>query len=381
MLAVVNGTLVLENTLLPDGVLLIEGERIAAVGTGESLPVPEGAEILDAGGAFVGPGFVDIHVHGGDGALLCEEPERVARHFLRSGETTVLAALYYNMSRGDFVAAAHRVRKAMETAGNLRGLYMEGPYMNPEFGAMPEKNLWKGPIRREDYLPVLEAAGDLAKVWVVAPEREGVKDFLRDAKAANPGAVISMGHSRATPEQAMEVKPLGLKLLTHCMDATGRQTQWRGTRGSGPDEACLLDDDMYAEVICDSGAAHVNRDLLRLIRKCKGTDRVVLITDSNVTETESPPHLRNYTDLVFDDNGDLAGSRLTMDAACRNMKHHTGSTMCEVFCMAARNPARVIGMDGDIGTIEAGKYADLVFVDEEYTVKNVMLKGALQQLR
>ena len=379
MTVIENANIVLETDVLWDGVILVDGERIAAVGKRGEIAVPEDAEVIDAGGAYVGPGFVDIHVHGGDGALLCDEPERISAHFLRRGETTVLAALYYNMSGEEFLAAARRVRKAMETGGNLRGLYMEGPYMNPEFGAMPEKNLWKGPICREEYLPILEAAAELAKVWVIAPEREGIEDFLRDVKGKNPDAVIGMGHSRATPEEAARLKKYGLSLLAHCMDATGRQSRWRGTRGAGPDEACLLDDDMYAEVICDSGAVHVNRDLLRLILKVKGTDKVVLITDSNVTDAESPAHLQKYTDLVFDDNGDLAGSRLTMDAACRNMLRHTGCSIPDVFCMASRNPARVIGMDGEIGTVENGKFADLVFVDAEFCVKNVMLRGILQK--
>ena len=379
MTAVTNGKIVLEDRVLENGVLLIDGERIAAVGNRGEVTLPKDAEILDADGAFVGPGFVDIHVHGGEGALLCDEPERISAHFLRHGETTVLAALYYHMCKEEFLSASRRVREAMESCGNLRGLYMEGPYMNPEFGAMPEKNLWKGEIRRQDYLPILEAAADLAKVWVIAPERDGIEDFLRDVKAAAPAAVISVGHSRATPGEIGGLKKYGIRLLTHCMDATGWRSLWRGTRGAGPDEACLLDDDMYAEVICDSGAVHVNRDLLRLIWKVKGTDKVVLITDSNVTDAESPAHLQKYSDLVFDDNGDLAGSRLTMDAALRNMMEHTGCTVWEAFCMASRNPARVIGMEKEIGTVDAGKFADLVFLDETYNVKNVMLRGVLQQ--
>ena len=374
-----NANIVLETEILCDGVILVDGERIAAVGKRGEIAIPADAERIDAEGAYVGPGFVDIHVHGGDGALLCDEPERISAHFLRHGETTVLAALYYNMSREEFLAASHRVRSGMETAGNLRGLYMEGPYMNPEFGAMAEKNLWKGPICREDYLPILDAAADLAKVWVIAPEREGIEGFLQDVKEKAPDAVISMGHSRAVPDEAQRLKKYGLRLLTHCMDATGRQSRWRGTRGAGPDEACLMDDDMYAEVIADSGAVHVNRDLLRLILKVKGADKVVLITDSNVTDAESPPHLQKYADLVFDDNGDLAGSRLTMDAACGNMLRHTGCSMPEVFLMASRNPARIIGLDGEIGTVENGKFADLVFVDAEFCVKNVMLRGILQK--
>ena len=130
-----------------------------------------------------------------------------------------------------------------------------------------------------------------------------------------------------------------------------------------------------AELICDSGAVHVNATLQKLILKVKGMDRVILITDSNVSHELPPPGLEQYDDLSFDPAGNLAGSKLTLDRACRNIRKHTGIGMDQTFLLAARNPARAVGLDHEVGTIAPGKKANLVFVDEAFTVKKVMLEG------
>ncbi len=230
------------------------------------------------------------------------------------------------------------------------------------------------------YLPIVDAAGPDAKVWVVAPERPGIEPFVQYAKDRNPNVTISVGHSEAIPEQIRRLKQHGLRMQTHCMNATGAVSKWLGTKGCGPDEACLLDDEMYAEVICDSCGIHVNQERLQMLLKVKGADRLILITDSFPSTEQGPEELRYITDLVFDANGLLNGSRLTMDAACRNMVMHTGCSITEAFWMSSRNPARMIGMDKEIGTIEPGKKANLVFMDDAFHVKKVMLDGTFQQV-
>ena len=140
----------------------------------------------------------------------------------------------------------------------------------------------------------------------------------------------------------------------------------------------MTDSDMYAEVICDSCGIHVQPDMLRMIYANKGIDRMVLISDSYVSYEESPEDLRHITDLCFDANGFLSGSKLTMDVACRNLMRHTSCGICQAFLMASRNPARVIGIDDEVGTIEAGKKANLVFVDDMFNVNKVMLEGNFQ---
>jgi len=252
--------------------------------------------------------------------------------------------------------------------------------MNPEFGANAKYNQWLGDIVPEVYKDVVDAAGDLVKVWVVAPEREGIEGFVRYAKSVNPDVVFSVGHSRATPAQVRALKKYGLNHITHCMNATDSHSDWLGTRGAGPDEACFQDPDMYAELISDSGGVHVNADLQRMLLRIKGVDKVVLISDcSGRTDANILEHLRHMRDLSFDDNGNLAGSRLSMDMACRNIMTHTNCGIAQAFLMASRNPAQSVGLGDELGTIEAGKRADLVFVDDMFNVENVMLAGELQK--
>lgn len=382
MIAITNAKIVLEHGILFNGAVLVENDRILAVGHANELEIPSDAQIIDAKGAYVGPGFVDIHVHGGNGHFFYAEPEAAAEFFLSHGETTVMATLYYDLSRETFLESVRRVKEAMEKDGAAKaigGFYMEGPYMNPKYGASPEKNKWRGAIREEDYAEILEEAGSLAKVWAVAPEREGIEAFVRDAKAANPDAVFSVGHSEASPSQIRRLKKYGLRLQTHCMNATGRYENMKGVRGCGPDEACIADREMYAEIVCDSQGIHVHPDMLRMLVEAKGVDRLILISDSFVSYGESPEHLRHIEDLVFDDNSLLSGSKLTMDVACRNMMRHTSCGICQVFLMASRNPARILGMDHEIGTIEPGKKANLVFVDDMFHVQKVMLEGFFRQ--
>lgn len=378
---IVNAKLVLEHGIVWDGVLGIADGRIALCGPARSCEIPQQAECIDAQGLYVGPGFVDIHVHGRS-AYFYDEPEKETAFFLGHGETTILAALYYNLPKDQFLPAIQRVQAFMRSKQTcaLAGFYMEGPYMNPAYGACPEQNHWRGSIQKEDYLPIVDAAGTDAKVWVVAPERPGIEPFVQYAKERNPNITISVGHSEAIPEQIRRLKQHGLRMQTHCMNATGAVSKWLGTKGCGPDEACLLDDELYAEVICDSCGIHVNRERLQMLLKVKGADRLILITDSFPSTEQGPEELRYITDLVFDANGLLNGSRLTMDAACRSMVMHTGCSITEAFWMASRNPARMIGMDKEIGTIEPSKKANLVFMDDAFHVKKVMLDGTFQQI-
>lgn len=383
MICIHNAKVVLENGILFDGIVLIDDGRIVAVGDRRTLEIPADAELVDAGGAYVGPGFVDIHNHGGNNCQFDADPAGAAEFFLQHGETTVLATLYYNLSKEQFLESTRRVRAVMETeqGKNIAGFYMEGPYMNPKYGASPEKNQWRGPITREDYTQIVDCAGPAVRVWAIAPEREGIEPFMAYAKEVNPQVSFAVGHSEATFAQIRKLKKYGLHIQTHCMDATGQSTAWLGTRGNGPDEACFLDPDMYAELICDSVGAHVSPVMQRLMLHNKGVERMILITDSYVGRTESPEGLRHVKDLTFDDNGNLCGSRMTMDMACRNIMTHTNCGIAQAFLMASLNPARAIGMDEEVGSIEVGKRANLVLVDDVFHVEKVMLEGRFQKER
>lgn len=379
ILSIINAKIVLETQIIENGVLLIENGKIKDFGTIDNIKIPTDSIVCDAEDLYVGPGFVDIHCHGGNKYRFDIDPVGAANYFLKCGTTTILPTFYTDIGCDEYIEAIERVLSAVKdnSAKNIGGLYMEGPYTNEKYGAIPEKNHWRGEIKATDYEKVVKAAGKFAKVWVIAPEREGIEPFLKMARQVNPEVTVSVGHSEATPSQVENFKKYGIRLLTHCMDATGRAPCPSGTRNCGPDEACFLDDDMYAEVICDSQGIHVNPDMLKLILKIKGKDRIVLISDCFVSDEKSPPKLAHISDISFGASGELCGSKLTMNVACRNMVKHTGISITDAFLMASRNPSEVIGMNKEIGTIAIGKRADLVFVNNNFDVKKVILKGEI----
>ncbi len=374
--AIVNANLITENGIIYDGTLIIKDGKIADFGPAASVKVPEGAAVLDAGGRYVGPGFVDIHCHGGDGKKFEELPAETAKHFLSHGETSVLATLYYDLSFDDMKASARRIQSAIAdgSAPNIAGIYMEGPYLNPKYGACPEKNKWKDRINPAVARELCECLGDTVKVWAVAPEREGIEEFVKIAKSVNPSAQIAYAHTEATPAEVFALKKYGLRIQTHSTNATKTLPTLAGTRNCGPDEACLFDPDIYAEMISDSLAIHVHPDMQRLIYRIKGADRLILISDSTAFDYDVPEEMKKCDDLNFDASGDLAGSKLTLDMAARNMMAHTPAGLCEVFKMASLTPARAAGLS-DVGSIEIGKRANLVLCDDRVRLSAVILDG------
>ena len=379
MLYIKNANVVLENGILWDGAIVVGDDRIVAVGKEAALPVPAGAEVVDAEGLYVGPGFVDIHVHGGGGYSTALQPLEAAAYFLENGTTSLLSSPSYSSPFAEFLQMIRTVnacRDTCEIAKVIKGFYMEGPYMNPKYGAYAHLNPWRAPISEAQYKVLVDEAGDFARVWAIAPEREGLAPFMDYARKVNPNVRFAVGHCEATPDQIRALSHYGLNLQTHSQNATGRLPVPLGTRSSGPDEYFMMTPDTYTELICDSCAIHVSADRQRFLLHCKGVDKVILITDCTNHANPNPPELSHVTDLNFDDRGGLSGSRLTMNAACRNIMTHTNCGIAQAFLMASRNPARAIGIDDEVGTVEVGKKANLVFVDDVFHVQKVMLAGS-----
>ena len=378
LLAITHAELVMRDHMIPDAVLFVEDGIITGFGEMRDTPIPEGCEILDAEGLYVGPGFVDIHTHSDGKEFFYDNPKAV-HHHLKHGTTTVLAALYFSMNTEEFVEAMGKIRTAMKSPDckNLDGIYMEGPYMNPKFGCDREHNPWNGPVDRDKYLPILEAGWDIVKVWGLAPERENILQFVQDVKARNPAAVFSVAHSEASPQEVEALMPYGLRIGTHHTNATGDRIFYPEVRGVCVDEAVNYNREIYAELICDSRGIHVDPYMLRLVRKIKGDDRIILISDAYACDGPVPPGYDGVEDINFDWSGEIAGSKLTLDIACRNAMRHMGASVVDVFRFASYNPARAVGYT-DRGEIAVGKRADLILVDHRMNVKQVILKGEKQ---
>lgn len=361
--------------LIPCGTIVIDDEKI--VDFGKKI-CTDGMNIVDANGEYTGPGLIDIHTHAGGGHLFVTDPVKASNYLLSRGITTVLPALYFSNDRDKLIFQAKKIKSAA-TSGecdNIFGLYMEAPYMNPEFGASKESCPWRGKIKTEDYFPLLEYLKGYAKVYVIAPERPGILEFVKDAKAMDPNVRFSVGHSKATPEDIEALLPFGLCNVTHHTNATGTLQKYPECRTACVDETALYNDTLYTELICDKVGIHVEPYILRLTKKIKGDDKIILISDASA-EKGPIPKKGDYSeadDLTFDFEGEISGTKLTLSDACRNMMIHTGSSICQVFKYASTNPATMLGLN-DRGVIKKGNIANLVTVDHLFNVKSVYLNG------
>ena len=380
MKAIVNTKLILEDGIVFDGVITYENGRIVSLGKAGEVEIPEGAEILDAQGLYTAPGLVDLHNHGGADFLFHEDPAHCCEFFLKHGQTTVLPTFYCNLTAEQMMEGLAKIEALAGTDAYkmIPGLYMEGPYM-AGFGSNQKYILWNGEITRKEYAPLLEKFKDAALIWAIDPAREGIEGFMEDVKAANPNAIFAMGHSTATAQQCRRLKKLGIKVQTHHGDSGKAKGRAQGTIGAGCDEFTLYDPDIYAELICDENGIHQDADMIRLLVRTKGVERVILITDhmadkDHFTNNEAEGILYG-PDLNYDYEGHLAGSHLTLDNACRNLMQHTGYGLCHAIRMASLNPARLLGLDDEIGSLEVGKKANLILIDDAVRVKTVILEG------
>ncbi len=379
MLAITNANLIMLDHMVMDAVLFVEDGKIAGYGELWKTDIPKDCEIFDAGGLYVGPGFVDIHCHASNGIRFQFDPAGSVPNTLKHGTTTLLPTLAYQYSKEVLLDGIRLVREYSKTpeGESVGGIYMEGPYLNAGFGSdktAMSTLCWNKGVFKEDYQELIDELGDFVRVWAVAPEREGILDFVKDAKKGNPDVRFAVAHSEATPAQIEALMPYGLCIGTHHTNATGTIVKYPECRGVCVDECVNYNSGIYAELICDKVGVHVDPYMLRLIRKIKGDERIILITDASSHPGPKPPGYEGSDDLYFDMEGEIGGTKLTSDQACRNMMKHTGAGFPEAFRMASYNPATAVGFT-DRGEIAVGKRADLVLIDDRVNVHGVFLGG------
>ena len=382
MKAIINTKLILEDGIIFDGALTYENGKILQADRADKVQIPADAEIIDAKGLYTAPGLIDIHNHGSADDMFVDEPMKCCEHFILHGQTTVLPTFYCSLTLEQMLEGAQKVREASKHgAGKIMdGLYMEGPYMNG-VGSNQKYIKWQGDITREEYAPLLDGLGEMARIWAIDPAREGVAGFMADVKAQFPNAIFALGHSRASAEDCRKVAHLGVKVQTHIGDSGQSKGRAQGTPGAGCDQYTLYNPDMYAELICDESGVHVVPDLIKMIVRTKGVERICLITDSYASKDRFPNNEADGiwygSDLNYDYRGWLAGSRMTLENAVRNMMVHTGYGLCHAIRMATLNPAKLLGIDNRVGSIAPGKTANLIIIDDTVRVKSVILEGEL----
>ena len=383
MKAIVNTKLVMEDGIIWDGALTYENDKIVQVGWAKDVVIPEGTEIYDAQGLYTAPGLVDIHNHGCRRWWFYEDPLESSRFFLKHGATTILPTFYHAMSKQDMIEGAAKIREASKSGVGrvMDGLYMEGPFMRLG-GSFQNQIKWSGAIQKEDYVDLINSFGDMVRVWAIDPNRENVEEFMAYAKEHTPQAIFAHGHSGSTSEEIRALRHYGVKVRTHLGDAGRPKGRAQGTPGAGGDEFALYDPDMYAELIVDETGIHVVPDLVKFIIKTKGVERICLISDHTTCsevkfKNDEAGGIWYGSDLNYDDRGWLAGSLMTLDNGVRNVMTHTGYGLCHAIRMATLTPARLLGIDHRVGSLQAGKTANLIIIDDMVHIRKVILQGDL----
>ena len=371
MKAIINTKLILEDGIIFDGALTYENGKILQLGSADQVTIPADAEIIDAKGLYTAPGLVDIHNHGSKEYLFSDEPLKCAEHFLRHGQTTVLPTFYMTLSREAMIEGAARVREASGSGAGkiLAGLYMEGPYMAP-FGSNQRDILWNGDICEEDYIPLVTALKDDARIWAICPTRAGIEKFMAYVKEQNPNAIFALGHSLASAAQCRKVSHYGVKVQTHHNDSGKRSGLAQNTGGAGCDEYTLYNPDMYAELICDG--MHICPEMVKMAYLCKGDEHLVLITDSmEATGGEDGEYSIAGMKVIVKDgkalttDGALAGSTLSLLDGVKNLAKFAKIPFATALRCATYTPARMVGIDDKVGSLTAGKQADILIADEQ----------------
>ena len=384
MKAIVNTKLIMEDGIIWDGAVAFDDEKIITVGNCQEVDITGAEEVYDAGGLYTAPGLVDMHNHGSAEHSFAADPAAAARFFLSHGVTTVLPTFYHNLSKADMIAGAERVRQAAKTGPGriMRGLYMEGPFMSL-MGSMQSEIKWEGAIQEADYVDLIDSFGDMVLVWAIDPDRENIEAFMQYAREKTPWAVFAHGHSKATFESVDKLKRYGIKIRTHIVNAGQAPSRCQSRSGAGGDQFCFYHPDMYAELICDETGIHVPPGYIKMIVHTKGYEKVCLISD-HTTVTGHERYKNNEergiwygSDLNYDDQGLLSGSLMTLENGVRNMMAHTGYGLCHAIRMASLNPAAAVGIDREVGSLEAGKKANLIIIDDAVNVQKIFLEGRL----
>lgn len=384
MKAIVNTKLIMEDGIIWDGAVTFENGKIISVGKRCDVDVSGADEIIDAGGLYTAPGLVDMHNHGSTEHSFADNPMEASRFFLSHGVTTVLPTFYHNISKEGMIESAAKVKEASLTGAGkiMRGIYMEGPFMSL-MGSMQNQIKWTGAIQKSDYVDLIDAFGDMVLVWAIDPDRENIEEFMDYAKEHTPKAVFAHGHSRATFESISKLRRYGIKIRTHIINAGQAPARCQSRNGAGGDQFCFCEPDMFAELICDEVGIHVPPGFIKMIIRAKGLEKVCIISDhTTVTGTEKFKNNEEKgiwygPDLNYDDEGMLSGSLMTLENGVRNVMTHTGYGLCHAIRMASLNPAAAVGIDSEVGSIERGKKANFIIMDDAVNIKKVFLEGEL----
>jgi N-acetylglucosamine-6-phosphate deacetylase len=364
--------------LVREPMLILEDGVIDSIRTRDSDYLPAAAEHLDFPNCTLVPAFFDIHLHGAKGHDVMEASptafsaigDFLVTHgvgaFLPTTISEPLDAMLHSLE-----GMAKLIDKKTHGARPL-GIHLEGPFLShPKRGAHPSDWLLPPSVKVFDRL--WQASGGHVRILTLAPELPSAAELTAHATAL--GVRVSIGHSDSGSSAAREVVAAGARSATHTFNAMRPLDH----RHPGVLGVVLTNDNLYAEIICDG--IHVDPAVVDLFWKAKGPDRAILVTDA-MSATGMPDGTYKLGELkvvvsagkcMYE--GVLAGSVLTLDRAVRNFREFTGAEWSQAIALASRNPARMTGLDHRIGSLEEGRWADIIVLSPEGQIVATLLSG------
>lgn len=376
MKAIIDGLLVLPHEIVTGKVLMYEKD-IWKIVPRKEFRAGMCTELVDANGGFVVPGFINEHIHGCAGADTMDDGEEalqtMQKMLPRTGVTSFLPTTM-TMKQERIERALQQIRHAKNNPGaQILGAHLEGPFISPAYkGSQAEEH-----IMTPDF-SWIEPYADIIKIITLAPEMLKNKQFLKEC--ADHGILISLGHSGATYEEAMDVmEKCDVCHVTHLYNAmTPLHHRKPGLAG-----AALLAKQAHCELICDN--LHVHPAAQKMAYQLKGRDGIILVTDSlraclmpdGESELGGQKVFVHHGQARLAD-GTLAGSTAAMNQVVLNFLLNTGASLPDVIAMATSNPAKDLGVYDRIGSLEEGKQADIVVLDSnDFHVKQTIIAGEL----
>jgi len=378
--AIIHAQLITPDKAIADGAVIWSGRTIERVGTCRELAaeLSQCSERIDATGKIVTPGFIDMHLHGaighdvgdGDPAAI----QAISRFLTRHGVTGFLGAAGYDETA---LRVLDETTRTGTDGAELLGIYLEGPFINPEKrGGIPADRI--RPPDRKILDQILMTIGRSLRVMVVAPELPGALDMIPQLRAA--GIVPALGHSSATLDQGHQAAALSATHLTHLFNAMS------GLHHREPGLAALIFDhpEITAEIVADG--IHIHPSMLKWITNLPQlSPHLALITDSvrptglpdgDYTHMGRPMRLSGNHAALLD--GTLVGSILTLDHAIANAVQRCGLPLQQAIHMATLLPAKILGLERERGRLIPGARADLAILNPDLTVEATYLAGILK---